>query len=474
VCEHSFIGRKVLVIDDEKVALSACRAVLERHGFHVDTEQDPARGRARALGGSSYDLVLLDVRMPNLNGIEILSALRDRRSDLKVILITGYSTVTEAVKAVKLGAFDYLAKPFTPQELMERVKAALKNLDEHRAGPLLPKPPMAQLIGDSERMVALRSTIARLATSDAAVLIVGQTGTGKELVAGIIHSYSDHKNGPFVSVDCSALAPGLLESELFGHVKGSFSGALSAKPGLFEIAHQGTLFLDEICNLNLETQGKLLRFLESGEFRPVGGLTVKHVQFRLVTATNRNLEQMVDEGTFRPDLYFRLNVVPVELPPLQERPTDIQQLMEHFLRLRVRTKQEGVGPRSFSPAALELLQHYSWPGNVRELKNLVERLVVMVESSTIRVEHLPDHIVRPSSPPATNIPRTNAELKTMKQALREHMFDEIECAFVRAALRRNNWNVSRAARETGMLRPNFHALMRKHNIRGRTVAENKP
>ncbi|MCK5806357.1 MAG: sigma-54-dependent Fis family transcriptional regulator, partial [Lentisphaeria bacterium] len=264
-----------------------------------------------------------------------------------------------------------------------------------------------------------------------------------------------------------------LESELFGHVKGSFSGALSAKPGLFEIAHQGTLFLDEVCNLTLETQGKLLRFLESGEFRPVGGVTVKRVQFRLVTATNRKLEQMVAEGTFRSDLFFRLNVVPIELPPLRDRPTDIVTLIEHFLHARIRTKPKGIGPQRFSSAALELLQHYSWPGNVRELKNLVDRLMIMVEENTIRVEHLPDHMIRPSSPPAVEIPRTNVELKAMKRALRERMFVDIEYAFVVAALRRNDWNVSRAARETGLLRPNFHALMRKHKIRAKPEDHDK-
>lgn len=475
--EQSFTGRRVLVIDDEVVTLSSCRAILERHGLHVDTEKNPRRGHARALGDAGYDLVLLDVRMPKFNGIELLSMLHERRSDLEVILMTGYSTVSEAVKAVKLGAFDYLSKPFTPDELMTRVKDAFTHLEERRARLLPPASPMAQLIGDSQAMNAVRATIARVATSNATVLIVGETGTGKELAAGIIHRCSDVQDGPFVSVDCSALAPGLLESELFGHVKGSFSGALSAKPGLFEIASQGTLFLDEVCNLSLETQAKLLRFLESGEFRPVGGVTIKRVEFRLVAATNRHLELMVAEGTFRSDLYFRLDVVPIELPPLRDRPTDIVTLVEHFLRTRGRSKTDNIRPLRFSPAALELLQHHSWPGNVRELKNLVERLLIMVEESTIRVEHLPDQIIRPSSPPASppsaEVPRTNAELKAMKRTLRERMFDDLEYAFVVAALRRNDWNVSRAARETGLLRPNFHALMRKHNIQANPKSHDK-
>ena len=455
-------GRRILVVDDEEVIVESCRSVLERCGCLVDGEGDGRRGRDRALQGD-YDLVLLDLRLPGLDGLEVLAAVRERRSDLEIVVITGHSTIESAVKAVKLGAFDFLPKPFTPDEMLASVRAALGHLDERRLDAAAAGGKLEGLISDSEAMSSVRAIVARVAGSDATVLISGETGTGKELVASVVHAASRRRDRAFVSVDCSALAPGLLESELFGHVKGSFTGALASKPGLFELAHEGTLFLDEVCNLALETQAKLLRFLESGEFRPVGGVETKRVDFRLVAATNRDLATMVEEGSFRRDLYYRLNVVPVRLPPLRERPSDIPGLVRHFLRLH---GEPGSGnPRRFSPEALELLERYSWPGNVRELKNLVERLVVMAEGEVIRVEHLPEHVAGPAVEEIPAVPRTNEELKKLKRTIRSRMFDDVEKRFVIDALRRSNWNVSRAARETGLQRPNFHALMRKHGVR---------
>ncbi len=462
--DETLAGRRVLVVDDEEVIVESCRAILERQGCLVDGELDGTRGRERALRGE-YDLVLLDVRLPGSDGLEILAAVRERRSDLEVIVITGHSTIETAVRAVKLGAFDFVPKPFTPEELLSKVRAALDHLDQHRPGRAAEDGELEGLVSDSEAMASVRAVIARVAGSEATVLIHGETGTGKELVAGILHGASARRDGPFVSVDCSALAPGLLESELFGHVKGSFTGALSTKPGLFELAEAGTLFLDEICNMTLETQGKLLRFLESGEFRPVGGVELKRVNFRLVAATNRDLAAMVEEGSFRQDLYYRLNVVPVRLPALRERPSDIPELIRHFLRKHGR--QDAGKPLRFSPEALDRLKAYAWPGNVRELKNLVERLVVMVEGDTVRLEHLPEHVTGPADGALPEVPRSNDELKALKRTLRNHMFDDIERRFVIEALRRSDWNVSRAARETGLQRPNFHALMRKHGVRAR-------
>jgi DNA-binding NtrC family response regulator len=464
MAEDTLAGRRVLIVDDEEVIVESCRAVLERQGCLVDGETDGKRGRERALRGS-YELVLLDVRLPGTDGLEILADLRERRSDLEVIVITGYSTIESAVKAVKLGAFDFLPKPFTPEELLARARAAMSHLSQRRPDPAAAAGEIEGLISESQAMAEVRAIIARVAGSDATVLIHGETGTGKELVASIIHGASLRRNGPFVSVDCSALAPGLLESELFGHVKGSFTGALATKPGLFELAQHGTLFLDEVCNLAPETQGKLLRFLESGEFRPVGGVEVKWVNFRLVAATNRDLAAMVGEGTFRQDLYYRLSVVPLRLPPLRERPSDIPTLIRHFLRSH--GTPDASRPRRFSPEALALLGRYSWPGNVRELKNLVERLLVMVEGDTVRVEHLPSHVTADADEAMPEVPRTNEELKALKRTMRNHMFDDVERRFVIEALKRSDWNVSRAARETGLQRTNFHALMRRHGIRGK-------
>jgi transcriptional regulator with GAF, ATPase, and Fis domain len=312
-------------------------------------------------------------------------------------------------------------------------------------------------------MREVNALVARVAPTDTTVLVVGESGTGKELLAGSIHAASRRRDRPMVSLDCSTLAPGLLESELFGHVKGSFTGALVSKPGLFEMAHHGTLFLDEVASLTLETQGKLLRTLESGEIKPVGGVSARTVDIRLIAATNRDLSHLVAAKTFREDLYYRLNVLPIRLPPLRERAEDVPALLDFFLaRYRAAARR---GPVHISTPARERLAQYGWPGNVRELKNLVERLVVTVDDDTIREHHLPPDVRGLAQPTPAAAPRTNDELKEMKRTAHERLVGELEQRFVRDALARNEGNVSRAARDTGMLRPNFHALMRKHRIR---------
>jgi DNA-binding NtrC family response regulator len=454
---------RVLVIDDEEVMLESCRRILERRGFTVDTEPDGLRGRDRALHGA-YDLVLLDLRMPQIDGLEVLAEVRKRRTDLEVIIVTGYSTIDSAVTAVKLGACDYLPKPFTPDELRAKVDAALAHLTERRALQAPPASPSgSRLVGDSNEMARVHALIAQVAPTDATVLIIGESGTGKELAAIDIHAASMRRDKSLVSLDCSALAPGLLESELFGHVKGSFTGAVATKPGLFEIADHGSLFLDEVSSLSLETQGKLLRVLETGEIKPVGGVTTKVVDIRLIAATNRDLAELVREKAFREDLYYRLNVVPLLLPPLRERRSDIPRLLHHFLARH--RKDTDRGPRRFSPDAVNRLAQYDWPGNVRELRNLVERLMVTTSGDEITAANLPDYIMAREAVEVPPVPRTNEELKALKKRLHDRASTELERSFVLDALRRNDWNVSRAARETGMLRPNLHALMRKYGIR---------
>jgi len=459
---------RVLVIDDEEIILQSCRNILERRGFEVDTEQDPFSGRDRALRGD-YSVVLLDIRMPDLDGMEILACIREHRSDMEVIVITGYSTIKSAVKAMRLGAFDFVPKPFTPQELVSRIEAALEQFGRMRKDAAAQQRDGARrwrMIGKSEAMNRVFTLIAKIAPSDATALIMGESGTGKELAALEIHKRSRRRDQPLVSLDCSALAPGLLESELFGHIKGSFSGAVATKPGLFEVANRGTLFLDEVSNMSLDTQGKLLRVLETGEIKPVGGVETRKVDIRLIAATNQELADQVEAGTFRRDLYYRLNVIPIHLPPLRERPADISPLLYHFLaQYRRAARPDARGPRQISSEALERLMHYDWPGNVRELRNLVERLVVTLEEDTIRSKHLPDHTLLGASAENPRVPRTNQELKEMKKRLRERMNKQLERSFVIEALRRNDWHVTRAARQTGMLRPNFHALMRKYGIR---------
>ena len=452
---------RVLVIDDDEVMLESCRRILQTEGVDVDVEREGRPGRDRAVDGT-YALVVVDMRLPDIDGLDLVAFVRERRTDVEFIVITGYSSIDSAVKAVKLGAFDYLAKPFTPDELRTRAAAALARGRAATVAPAVPRPG-PKMIGDSQAMRDVHALVGRVAPTDATVLIVGESGTGKELLATGIHAASRRHERPMVSLDCSTLAPGLLESELFGHVKGSFTGAIVSKPGLFETANRGTLFLDEVSSLTLETQGKLLRTIESGEIKPVGGVTTRKVNIRLIAATNRDLSRLVAEQTFREDLFYRLNVVPIHLPPLRERGDDIAALLLFFLgRYRVAA---GRGPARISPAALERMIQYPWPGNVRELRNLVERLVVTVDEDTIHEHHLPDEIRTRELQPAPPTPRTNEELKAMKRSTHDRLCGDLEKRFVLDALCRNDWNVSRAARDTGMLRPNFHALMRKHGIR---------
>jgi DNA-binding NtrC family response regulator len=456
--------RRVLVIDDDEVMLDSCRRILQGSGYDVDTESSGARGRARAIAGG-YDLVLVDMRLPDMDGLDLIGDVREQRSDVELIVVTGYATVGTAVQAGRRGAFDYLSKPFTPDELRGRAAAAVARLMEREGSDPsgVEQVEINGMIGSSAAMAEVHALVRRVGPTDTTVLIVGESGTGKELLATAIHRASRRRDKPMVSLDCSTLAPTLLESELFGHVKGSFTGAIASKPGLFETADHGTLFLDEVASLSLETQGKLLRTLESGEIKPVGGVAAKTVDIRLVAATNRDLARMVAEATFREDLFYRLNVVPVRLPPLRERQSDIPALLAHFLRRYA--AQARKRPQQLSSIAMERLIHYPWPGNVRELKNVAERLAVTVEEDVIREGHLPEHIVARDPGRAPAVPRTNEELKAMKRVTHERLCGELERSFVLEALRRNQWNVSRAARETGMLRPNFHALMRRHGIR---------
>lgn len=316
------------------------------------------------------------------------------------------------------------------------------------------------MISQCPSMYAVFELIQRLAPADSTVLVTGESGTGKEMVAQSIHRHSRRRHSPLLACDCSALAPTLLESELFGHVKGSFSGAIATKKGLFEVAHRGTLFLDEVANLSLDTQGKLLRVLESHQVRKVGDTAEHEVDIRLIATSNRNLAEMVKTGAFRADLYYRLNVVPIGLPALRERPGDVPLLMRAFLEQL--SRQVGAGPAEFSPAALHQMELYGWPGNVRELRNIVERLAVLYGGGRIELDHLPWEIRQTSQNPGPReAPRTWQELKH----LRQEMIEAVERRFLVAALNRCSQNVTRAAKSVGMQRPNFHAMLRKYGLR---------
>jgi DNA-binding NtrC family response regulator len=372
---------------------------------------------------------------------------------------------------MKLGALDYLPKPFDPDELrlvveraLERRQLLKENLD--LKSEVSSKYRLENIIGSSPRIQEVYRLIAKGAPTNSTVLLTGESGTGKELVARAIHYNSLRKDKPFVAVDCNSLSENLLESELFGHVKGSFTGAMSNKKGMFEVAHGGTLFLDEIGNISLSTQAKLLRVIQEREFRAVGDTRTQIANVRLITATNKDLRAMVAAGTFREDLFYRVNIFPIHVPPLRERRDDIPGLAFHFLKAFSRELEKEVS--EFSEGALNVLANYDWPGNVRELENTVHRAVILATDKVIRKAHLAN-IIDLSPRLDFDVPKTGDELKRLKKVAREKSVEHIERLFVLETLKRNAWNVTRSAEETGMQRANFQALMKKYNIHIREI-----
>ena len=463
------VQQRVLVIDDEAIIGASIRRILAPDGYEIETYTDPDAGLRAALSGG-FDVLFLDLQMPGVCGLDILRQVRAAGISCEVVIVTGYSTVESAVEAMKQGAADYLTKPFSPAQLktiLEKVwqqsqlireNAALRReLEVHRG--------FEGIIGESRPMERVYSLIKRVAPTDGTVLITGESGAGKELVVRAIHRLSRRRDNALLACDCSALAPTLLESELFGHVKGSFSGAIATKQGLFEAAQKGTLFLDELANLSMETQGKLLRVLETKQVRKVGDTAERLIDIRLITATNRDLLELVQAGTFREDLYYRLNVVPIFVPPLRERHGDIPLLAIYFLERFC--KKHDVDVKGFTPEAVCHMESYAWPGNVRELRNIVERLAILCDGDRIEPRHLPHEIRQaPAQPSVSQLPKRWEEFKRLKQQVRDAAVDELERRFLLAALQRCEGNVSRAAEEIGMARPNLHSLLRKHGISG--------
>jgi DNA-binding NtrC family response regulator len=457
---------RALIVDDEPTICRACEKILSREGYSVKVAYS-GKQALNILEQESFDILFTDLKMADMGGMELLETIRSRFPDLVPIVITGYATIASAVETMKLGAFDYLPKPFTPDEMAAVAKRAWEkrqSLIETRAiaqGEMLPS--FSGIVGKSPKIQEIFRMIRKVAPTSSTVLIIGETGTGKELVARAIHDMSPRSENRFCAVDCGTLSVELLESELFGHVKGAFTGAVAHKQGIFEAADQGTVFLDEICNINLEIQGKLLRFIQEREFLPVGGTETKHVDIRLVFATNRDLEKMVAEGSFREDLYYRLYVYPIQLPSLKERREDIPVLAYHLLSKM--QNQGGKKITGISEAAIKMLERYDWPGNVRQLESAIERAVISCDGTMIEPQHLPMAVTRAGLPEPYPVPHDNREFLALKKKLREQSISELEREFVLEALQRNDWNVTRAAQDVNIQRPNFQALMRKHAIR---------
>ena len=438
---------KVLVVDDEKNILESVKMVLDYEKYTVAVAKDGIEG-IDIFKKFMPDIVLLDVKMPSgLDGLKVLKSFKEVNPSAEIIMISGHSGIEEAVEASRLGAFDFLEKPISRDKLVLTVRNAaekiqllkenfnLRNLTARKY----------ELVGQSAVMQALQETIRRVARSDSMVLISGDSGTGKELIARLIHQHSGRSQNRFIQVNCAAIPDELIESELFGHEKGSFTGAYEKKIGKFESAHRGSIFLDEIGDLSLKAQAKVLRVLEEGEVQPVGSPEIKKVNIRVIAATNKNLDEEIKKGNFREDLYFRLHVVPIHSPSLRERKEDIPLLIEHFITYF--SEENNYKKKTFSPSALSLLMEYPWRGNVRELRNLVERLLIMCRADQISIQDLPEYIGRKN---------VESELALLQIKNWKEFKNQSEKIYLEQKLKECQYNVAKTAREISLPRSNLY------------------
>ena len=462
---------RVLVVDDEPVLLKALESLLVRKGHAVTAVDSPIVATQR-LAQEDFDVALLDVKMPDLSGIELLTAVKHRRPEVEVIMMTGHATVETALAAVKAGAYDYLTKPFEDVELVARVvaKAAERKqlfdrnrqlesaLREREAGTAADG-----MVGNSGGIREVMRMVDAVAYSAATVLVQGESGTGKELVARALHAKSPRRAMPFVALNCGALTETLLESELFGHVKGAFTGAQRDQKGLFDAADGGTIFLDEIGDIPPATQVRLLRVLQEGELKRVGSAESIKVDVRVIAATHRDLPKLVKVGKFREDLFYRLNVIAVPIPPLRERIDDVPLLAHHFLQRYA--ERLGKRVKTLSPEAIELLCGYRWPGNVRELENAIERALVLCRGDSITPADLPPSVTGRTAPLIREVPAGGEEslwLSTSYANAKEQALRRFEKGYVDALMRACDNNISAAARKAGMDRSNFKRVLRKY------------
>jgi len=454
------MDEKILVVDDEDSIRASLAGILEDEGFRVMHANDGITA-LDVLRRELPDLVLLDIWMPRVDGIETLRKIKELYPSLSVIMMSGHGTIETAVKSTKMGAYDFIEKPLSLEKLLVCVRNALGMIrlkDENDSLRALAFGER-QMIGTSPAMAKLKEQILLVAPSNASVLITGENGTGKELVARSIHFHSPRKDRPFVEVNCAAIPEELIESELFGHEKGAFTGAVSQKKGKFDLADNGTLFLDEIGDMSLKTQAKILRILQERKFERVGGTRTIEVDVRIIAATNKVLEEEIRAGSFREDLFYRLNVVPFTVPPLRERQQDIPPLVEHFLDMFCR--REGVVYKVVTPEAMASLTGYAWPGNVRELKNVMERLAIMTPGTTVDINHLPDSIVSGELQREGGAGRLDCvlELGTLREAR-----EEFEKEFILQKLEEHNWNISKTAEAIELERSNLYRKLKTYGI----------
>jgi len=452
---------RILVVDDEESMREFLRILLEKEGHQVTTAGDGAAALALATK-QDMDLIISDIKMPRLDGVGLLAGLRQHGLEVPMIMVTAYASSDSAIQAMKHGAFDYITKPFKVDEVRLVIQQALARPERRPRGePAAPArvedAALRGIIGRSPNMVELYKLISRVATVDSTVLITGESGTGKELVARTIHYHSPRSARPFVAINCGAIPEQLLESELFGHMKGSFTGAIANKAGLLEVARGGSVLLDEVAEMSPMLQVKLLRFLQDHIFRRVGGTEDIEVDVRILAATNKHLAHLIQQGLFREDLFYRLNVISVEIPPLRDRREDIPLLAQSFLDLfAARAGRTGM---QIAPEAMQRLTAYGWPGNVRELENVLERAVALTMADEVQDESLPPVITQPTLPPATPRVEVPAEGLDMEQVVAD-----LEMSLMRDALEKTGWVQTKAAELLGINFRSFRYRAKKYGL----------
>jgi DNA-binding NtrC family response regulator len=449
-------SRNILIVDDEEDVLRGLEKILKAKYYSTFTASNGTEA-AELLKDRDYSIVISDLKMPGMSGLDLLEVVKKDYPHILFIILTGYGTVETAIKAMKMGVYDYLSKPVNIEELLILIEKALRYLEVMEENKELRERldnrfSFNNIIGKNHRMRYVFDLITDVSPTNATVLISGESGTGKELVASAIHYNSLRKDGPFVKVNCAALPENLLESELFGHVKGSFTGALKDNKGRFELAHTGTIFLDEVGDLAPHLQQKLLRVLQEKEFEPVGSAETRKIDVRVIAASNQDLKTRINEGGFREDLYYRLAVITIKLPPLRDRRDDIVPLLRHFLDKY--NEETGKDIKDISPHALELLFSYDWPGNVRELENVIERAVILSKTDTIEKDTLPEEL---------RVKETGYTLLSEDKSLPEIM-DEVEKKLILDTLNKIHWNKSKAADVLGIHRSTLISKLSKYKI----------
>ncbi|MBI5967431.1 MAG: sigma-54-dependent Fis family transcriptional regulator [Deltaproteobacteria bacterium] len=449
------MAKQILVVDDEERIRQSLHGILKDEGYEVLEAKDGVQA-LKQIESDPPDLVLLDIWMPGMDGMEVLERIKGPTPNLPVIMISGHANIELAVKATKLGAYDFVEKPLSLEKVLLTVNNALSfsKLEQENRALRQQIQGKYEMVGDSPEIQHLKEQIKIVAPTNGWVLITGENGTGKELVAREIHQLSLRADKPFVEVNCAAIPEELIESELFGHEKGSFTGALSKRRGKFDLANEGTIFLDEIADMSFKTQAKILRILQEQKFERVGGAEMTFVDVRVIAATNRNLQEEMQKGRFREDLYYRLNVIPLAVPPLRERKTDIPILVEHFIADFCLENHKEL--KRISPEAMDLLISYLWPGNVRELKNVVERMVIMTRGGMIEAKDVPD--------PVREQRRAQPEFSFLEYNLLKDARREFEKRFIRKKLLENGENISKTAEVIGIERSNLHRKIKSYGI----------